>query len=57
MALRDAKERYFLHIVIAEIVPLGADLSLTKTLVDMGLDEFSVEPSHVLKLRSRIAET
>jgi phosphotransferase system enzyme I (PtsI) len=36
---------------------LGADLSLTKTFVDMGLDEFSVEPSYILKLRSRIAET
>jgi phosphotransferase system enzyme I (PtsI) len=36
---------------------LGADLSLTKTFVDMGLDEFSVEPSYILKLRGRIAET
>jgi phosphotransferase system enzyme I (PtsI) len=35
---------------------LGADLSLTKTFVDMGLDELSVEPSYILKLRSRIAE-
>jgi phosphotransferase system enzyme I (PtsI) len=36
---------------------LGADLSLTKTFVDMGLDELSVEPSYILKLRNRIAET
>ncbi|MDR1249459.1 MAG: phosphoenolpyruvate--protein phosphotransferase [Treponema sp.] len=36
---------------------LGADLSLTKIFVDMGMDEFSVEPSYILKLRSRIAET
>jgi phosphotransferase system enzyme I (PtsI) len=34
---------------------LGADLSLTKTFVDMGLDELSVEPSCILKLRSVIA--
>jgi phosphotransferase system enzyme I (PtsI) len=35
---------------------LGADLSLTKTFIDMGLDELSVEPSCILKLRSVIAE-
>jgi phosphotransferase system enzyme I (PtsI) len=35
---------------------LGADLTLTKTFVDMGLDELSVEPSYILKLRSIIAE-
>ncbi|MDR3325551.1 MAG: phosphoenolpyruvate--protein phosphotransferase [Spirochaetaceae bacterium] len=35
---------------------LGADLTLTQVLVDMGLDELSVEPSLILKLRSRIAE-
>jgi phosphotransferase system enzyme I (PtsI) len=34
---------------------LGADPSLTKTFVDMGVDELSVEPSHILKLRGRIA--
>ncbi|MDR2748046.1 MAG: phosphoenolpyruvate--protein phosphotransferase [Treponema sp.] len=35
---------------------LGADFGLTKELVDMGLDEFSVEPPYILKLRSLIAE-
>jgi phosphotransferase system enzyme I (PtsI) len=35
---------------------LGADTSLTKTFVDMGLDELSVEPSYILKLRALIAE-
>jgi phosphotransferase system enzyme I (PtsI) len=35
---------------------LGADLTLTKTFVDMGLDELSVEPSYILKLRALIAE-
>jgi phosphotransferase system enzyme I (PtsI) len=35
---------------------LAADPGLTKTFVDMGLDELSVEPSHILKLRGRIAE-
>jgi phosphotransferase system enzyme I (PtsI) len=34
---------------------LGTDLALTKTFVEMGIDEFSVEPPHVLKLRSLIA--
>ncbi|MDR0379805.1 MAG: phosphoenolpyruvate--protein phosphotransferase [Candidatus Accumulibacter sp.] len=36
---------------------LGADLSLTKTFVEMGLDELSVEPSRILKLRALIAES
>jgi phosphotransferase system enzyme I (PtsI) len=35
---------------------LGADTSLTKTFIDMGLDELSVEPSCILKLRALIAE-
>jgi phosphotransferase system enzyme I (PtsI) len=35
---------------------LGADPALTQTFIDMGLDELSVEPSFILKLRSRIAE-
>jgi phosphotransferase system enzyme I (PtsI) len=35
---------------------LGADLTLTKDFVEMGLDELSVEPSCILKLRSLIAE-
>jgi phosphotransferase system enzyme I (PtsI) len=35
---------------------LGADLSLTQFFVDIGLDELSVEPSYILKLRSAIAE-
>jgi len=34
---------------------LGADLSLTKAFVEMGIDELSVEPSCILKLRSVIA--
>jgi phosphotransferase system enzyme I (PtsI) len=34
---------------------LGADLTLTKTFVDMGIDELSVEPSYILKLRALIA--
>ncbi|MDR0707532.1 MAG: phosphoenolpyruvate--protein phosphotransferase [Treponema sp.] len=34
---------------------LGADLALTKTFVEMGVDELSVEPSCILKLRSVIA--
>jgi phosphotransferase system enzyme I (PtsI) len=33
---------------------LGADPALTQTFVDMGMDELSVEPSFILKLRSRI---
>ncbi|MDR0785739.1 MAG: phosphoenolpyruvate--protein phosphotransferase [Treponema sp.] len=35
---------------------LGADLTLTQTFVEMGLDELSVEPSRILKLRSMISE-
>jgi phosphotransferase system enzyme I (PtsI) len=35
---------------------LGADSELTATFMEMGLDELSVEPSYILKLRSRIAE-
>jgi len=35
---------------------LGADFTLTKTFIEMGLDELSVEPSFILELRSRIAE-
>jgi phosphotransferase system enzyme I (PtsI) len=34
---------------------LGADITLTKTFVEMGIDEFSIEPSSILKLRSLIA--
>ncbi|GMO39207.1 MAG: phosphoenolpyruvate--protein phosphotransferase [Termitinemataceae bacterium] len=34
---------------------LGADESLTETFVNMGLDELSVEPSYILKLRSLVA--
>ncbi|MDR2768110.1 MAG: phosphoenolpyruvate--protein phosphotransferase [Treponema sp.] len=35
---------------------LGADLALTKTFVDMEIDELSVEPSRILKLRALVAE-
>ncbi|MDR0722643.1 MAG: phosphoenolpyruvate--protein phosphotransferase [Treponema sp.] len=35
---------------------LGADPELTRTFVEMGLDELSVEPSYILGLRRRIAE-
>jgi phosphotransferase system enzyme I (PtsI) len=35
---------------------LGSDFSLTKSFVEMGMDELSVEPSYILKLRSIIAE-
>ena len=35
---------------------LGADLSLTETFVRMGVDELSVAPSMVLKLRKTIRE-
>ncbi|MDR2417816.1 MAG: phosphoenolpyruvate--protein phosphotransferase [Treponema sp.] len=35
---------------------LGADPDLTKTFIEMGLDELSVEPSYILSLRRRIAE-
>jgi phosphotransferase system enzyme I (PtsI) len=34
---------------------LGADAALTETFLDMGVDELSVEPSFILKLRSKIA--
>jgi phosphotransferase system enzyme I (PtsI) len=34
---------------------LGADLTLTKTFVEIGIDELSVEPASILKLRSLIA--
>lgn len=33
---------------------LGADLSMTKTLLQMGVDEFSVSPSAILSVRERI---
>jgi len=36
---------------------LGGDLALTKTFIEMGIDELSVEPSVILKLRSVIAES
>lgn len=35
---------------------LGADLSLTKTFLDMGIDELSVSPSMILKIREQILE-
>ncbi|GHS90383.1 phosphoenolpyruvate-protein phosphotransferase [Planctomycetales bacterium] len=35
---------------------LGADPTLTQRFVDMGIDELSVEPSAILRLRSRINE-
>jgi phosphotransferase system enzyme I (PtsI) len=35
---------------------LGADPDLTETFLDMGLDELSVEPSFILKLRGSIAK-
>jgi phosphotransferase system enzyme I (PtsI) len=35
---------------------LGADSKLTAAFMEMGLDELSVEPSYILKLRSHIAE-
>ena len=35
---------------------LGADTTLTKTFVDMGIDELSVSPSYVLGLRKAIRE-
>jgi phosphotransferase system enzyme I (PtsI) len=34
---------------------LGADSDLTQTFLDMGVDELSVEPSYILKLRSNIS--
>ncbi|EID85468.1 phosphoenolpyruvate-protein phosphotransferase [Treponema sp. JC4] len=33
---------------------LGADLELTETFINMGIDELSVSPSHILALRDRI---
>lgn len=35
---------------------LGADLELTKEFVCMGVDELSVAPSMILKLRKRVRE-
>ncbi|MDR0539599.1 MAG: phosphoenolpyruvate--protein phosphotransferase, partial [Spirochaetaceae bacterium] len=35
---------------------LGGDISLTREFLDMGIDELSVEPSLILKLRKRIGE-
>ena len=35
---------------------LGADTTLTKTFVDMGIDELSVSPTYVLGLRKAIRE-
>ena len=35
---------------------LGADLELTETFVKMGVDELSVSPSMVLKVRKNIRE-
>ena len=35
---------------------LGADTTLTKTFVDMGIDELSVTPSMVLKVREAVRE-
>jgi phosphotransferase system enzyme I (PtsI) len=35
---------------------LGADMTLTKTFIEMGIDELSVEPSVILKLRKTIVE-
>jgi len=36
---------------------LGADLSLTKTFIEMGIDELSVSPSFILPVRKKIRET
>ncbi len=36
---------------------MGADLALTKTLLQMGVDELSVAPGHVLAVRKAIRET
>lgn len=35
---------------------LGADHNITKTLLEIGIDEISVAPSEILKLRARIAD-
>ena len=36
---------------------LGADLSLTETFLRMGIDELSVSPTYILRLRDRIRNT
>ena len=36
---------------------LGADLELTETFLERGLDELSVSPSMILPLRKKIRET
>ena len=36
---------------------LGADLDMTETFLAMGIDELSVSPSSVLKLRQKIRQT
>lgn len=36
---------------------LGADLTLTKTFIEMGIDELSVSPSFILPVRKNIRET
>ena len=33
---------------------LAADLTLTKTFLEMGIDELSVSPSHILRLREKV---
>jgi len=33
---------------------LGADVELTETFVDMGIDELSVSPNHILRIREKI---
>ena len=35
---------------------LGSDTTLTKTFVDMGIDELSVSPTYILGLRKAIRE-
>ena len=35
---------------------LGADTTLTKTFVDMGIDELSVSPAYVLGVRKAVRE-
>ena len=35
---------------------LGADMTLTRAFIEMGVDELSVEPSVILKLRKKIGE-
>ena len=35
---------------------LGADLTLTDTFLDMGIDELSVSPSRILPIRKKIRE-